>query len=75
MYTPLELVLGFDNCRRVARSALPDAPVLPPAGSTSPRRFRVRALAAGTLRGAAELIEPAPVDRAADGSRGEPARP
>ena len=75
MYTPLELVLGFDNCRRVARSALPEAPVLPPAGSTSPRRLRVRALAAGALRGAAELIEPARVDGAADGSSGEPARP
>ena len=75
MYTPLELVLGFDNCRRAARSALPDAPVLPPAGSTSPRGLRVRALAAGALRGAAELIEPARVDRAADGSRGAPARP
>ena len=75
MYTPLELVLGFDNCRRAARSALPDAPVLPPAGSTSPRGLRVRALAAGALRGAAELIEPARVDRPADGSRGAPARP
>ena len=62
MTHPLAVIIGSDQTRTLATSALPDAPSLPGPVRNAPkagRRARARARAAGVLRRAACRIEPA----------------
>jgi hypothetical protein len=71
MYTPLEVLIGSDGARRLAHSALPDAPMAPVPGRAD--RARLHRHAGAVLRRAAELIDPDVVRRPADcggGARG-----
>jgi hypothetical protein len=64
MYTPLEVLIGSDGARRLAHSALPDAPVA--AARARADRGRLRRRAGAVLRRTAELIDPEVVRRPAD---------
>lgn len=64
MYTPLEVLIGSDGARRLAHSALPDAPVA--AGPPRAGRGRLRRRAGAVLRRMAELIDPDVVRQPAD---------
>lgn len=61
MSTPLTVLIGTEQCRALATSALPNAPVqeLRPAGRVRPRRHGARIITASALRRAATRIEPA----------------
>jgi hypothetical protein len=55
---PLAVILGTDLSRAYALSALPDAPVVPPAAPRPSRTGPVRRATAVALHRLADLVEP-----------------